>query len=173
MKTIEQIKGTKFEIWLEKLLKEVGCQDVLRNVEFHRTRYRYRQVDLSYSYAKQGNIYRAVVEAKFSSNGKVRYALREPKSKKESKRQIEFYNLVDEVIERQRFVNAGLALLITNHKFEKKVKKESAKYGIRIIEGKRLTELYREQGHEGTIDQAIESIDLKTHNLDKNIIYLS
>ncbi|MBW2966718.1 restriction endonuclease [Candidatus Woesearchaeota archaeon] len=172
MKTEEQIKGIKFEILLENLLKELGCDNVLRNVYCYKSRYRYRQVDISYNYVKHGRIYLAIIEAKYSSNGKVPYKLRSNKIKKEGNRTIEMENLVYEVRERRHFTNAGLALLVTNNEFEDKVKEEAKRYNIKVIEGKRLQELYHQNGHKGSIDDAIKSIDIYKRNLRRNLIRL-
>jgi hypothetical protein len=170
MQTQQQIKGTKFEVFLEVLLKKQGYQNVLRNVEMHKSKYRYRQVDVSYNVVDNGRIYLAIAEAKFSSNGNIPYRLRTPRVKKAGKLVVSFDNLVDEMAERQRFVGANLAVLVTNHSFEDKVKEEAKKHGIRVMEGSRLTDIYHKLGGRGSIDKAIASISLRGR-MHKNVIY--
>jgi hypothetical protein len=170
MMTHDQIKGAKFEVFLEELLKRQGHQNVLRNVEFHRSRYYYRQVDVSYNLIENGRICLAIVEAKYSSNGAVPYQYRTPRIKKVGRRDVIFDNIVDETAERQRFTGAGLALLVTNHTFEDKAKEEAARHNIRVIEGNRLTEIYHKLGGTGGIDRAIISTKLRG-KMHKNVIY--
>jgi hypothetical protein len=173
MKTHKQIKGIKFEIWLEYLLRLQGYQNVLRNVEYHKERFRFRQVDISYDLVNNKEIHRAIIEAKYSSNGRISYKLRQSKFKKDGQRIIRIDNLVDETLERQRFVNADIAFLVTNHGFDAKVKQEARKHKIKVLEGKRLEEIYHHYGGKGPIDNAIRSVSIKAHNPHRNIIYLS
>jgi len=165
MKTPEQRKGTKFEIWLEKLLKRRGYEDVLRNVECHKERYRFRQVDIIYTYDDELRI----VEAKYSSDGSISYKLRSTRERKYGNDIIVIENLVDEVLDKKRFVGADAALLVTNNSFEEKVKKESKKHGIIVVEGDVLTRLYHEAGGKGSIDDSINAIDPDKYNQDKTI----
>jgi hypothetical protein len=173
MKTEEQIKGTKFEIWLEDLLKELGCQDVLRNVYFYKERCQYRQVDICYKLAKKGRIYRVIVEAKYSSNGNIPYKLRSNKIKKEGSRKIEMENLVYEVRERKHFTKAGLAFLVTNKGFEDKVREEAERYNIQVVDGRRLQKIYNNLGYKGSIDEAIDNVELKRSRLKRYNFKLS
>ncbi len=84
MLTKEKVKGTKFEIWLEDMIKKQDFSNVLRNVEFHKKRYVFRQVDISYNIINEGKIYHAIVEAKFSSRYPISYVLRDGEQKKKS-----------------------------------------------------------------------------------------
>ena len=171
MLTQEQIKGTKFEVFLEQLFRKQGFQNVLRNTEYHKSRYHYRQVDVSYSVVHNGRIYLAVVEAKYSSNGNIPYKYRTPRIKKADRRDVVFDNVVDETAERQRFVGANLALLVTNHAFEDKVKEEARRHKIKVIEGRRLPDIYHRLGGKGSVDRAIASVSLRG-KMHKNAIYL-
>jgi hypothetical protein len=172
MMTPEREKGMQFEIWLELLLRHLGHQNVKRDVEYHKKRYVFRQVDVSYSLVKEGRIYLAIVEAKYSSNGQIPYRLRNGKIKKSTQQIPQIDNLVDEVLERQKFIGADVNLLVTNRSFEDKVKKEAERYGIRVVEDRQLTRLYRGIGGKGRIDDSIRAINIRRYNLNKNIIYL-
>jgi hypothetical protein len=172
MKTQKQIKGTRFEIWLEKLLKECGCQNVHRNVYIYRAPLRYRQADLTYDFVKQGKIYRAVVEAKYLKNGIVSDRLRSNVVKKQGKRSIEIASLIYEVRERRHFAKAGLALLVTNQVFDSAVEQEAKKHRIKLIDGKRLQALYSLKGHRESIDDAIKSIDINRYSQRRYVMRL-
>jgi len=160
MKTPEQEKGDRFEIFLEKRLKKKGFHNVLRNVEYHKSRYFFRQVDVSYDYIIGNRPELRIVEAKYSSNGNISYMLRSPRERRTEDGIIVIENLIEEVLDKKRFTGAELACLATNHSFEDKVKKEAEKYRIAVIE-------YR-----GKFDRQINEMQIKgrTH---KNIIYLS
>ena len=160
MKTPEQIKGTKLEIFIEKRLNEKGFHNVLRNVEYHKSRYFFRQIDVSYDYIAGNSPELRIVEAKYSSNGKISYRLRSPRERRTEKGIIVIDNLIDEVLDKKRFTGAELVCLATNHSFEDKVKQEAERYGIAVIE------------YKGRFDRQINKINIegKTH---KNIIYLS
>jgi len=167
--TPEKEKGIKFEIWLESLLKKQGYQNVLRNVEYHKERYLFRQADLSYNLIKDGRIYLAVVEAKFSSNGSIPYKLRSKKKKKGH--QVPIDNLVDEVLERQQFIGADLSFLVTNKEFKPEVGLEAEKKGITVVTGSQLSSIYKKLGFRDSIDDSIKAVDLDKYNLNKNIVY--
>ena len=64
--TPEKEKGTRFEIFLEQILKQSDYQNVLRNVEYRKERYVFRQADVSYNLIKDGQLKLVVVEAKYS-----------------------------------------------------------------------------------------------------------
>jgi hypothetical protein len=178
MLTPEQEKGTKFEVWLELLLTAMGHQQVFRNVEFRKRDHfkaqdhPRRQVDLSYEVVDNGKIYLAIVEAKYSSNGEVAYGHRKGEVQKGDQQIPKIDNIVDELVERQQFVRARGAFLVTNHTFDDQVKVEAGKHGIKVLEGDVLAKIHRELGREGDIDTAINAIYLEGHNLHKNILYV-
>ncbi|MFC1705010.1 hypothetical protein ACFLZ6_01630 [Nanoarchaeota archaeon] len=172
MKTREQIKGTKFEVWLEWLLKYHGFQNVARNLQYRRQGRPYRQVDLAYNVMKEGMFYTVVVEAKYSSNGEIPYKLRTPKTKKRGQQVIRLDNLVDELAERQSFVGAHESCLVTNHTFSDDVKVAAKRYGMGVIESPGLQQLYSQTGRSGTIDDSINSVVLKRIHWHKRSVYL-
>jgi hypothetical protein len=171
MLTKEQVKGSKFEIWLEELFKKIGFQNVMRNVEFHRSRYLYRQVDVCYEIVKEGKIYRVIAEAKFSSNGPVRYHLRNGEIHKCEQGIAKIDNIVDELLERASFVGASYARLLTNRTFEDEVRAEAKRHSILVLEGNELQKLYMKTGRTGSIDDAIYNVSLKG-KMHSNIIYI-
>ena len=71
--TRKQVVGTQFEIWLENYFKDHNFSQVKRNVEFHRSKNLYRQVDLVFSMIVDKKIQMYLVEAKYSSNGSIKY----------------------------------------------------------------------------------------------------
>ncbi|MBR9699802.1 restriction endonuclease [Candidatus Woesearchaeota archaeon] len=158
--------GARFEAFLESLIKSLGYQNVLRNVEYHKSRLFFRQVDVSYQYVQDERIYLAVVEAKYSSNGSIRYKLRSPKKKKGAPT---MDNLIDEVKERTKFVDADRTILTTNREFEPQVHHEAQSSGIVLIEGQQLLKLYRKIGGNQSIDDAIHT---HPYQKRKHIIYV-
>lgn len=157
MRTPNQIKGNKFEKWLELLLRYQGFKDVEKG--FRRNKgYPYREADLKYTLEKNGRKRTVLVEAKYSSNGEIKYKLRTPKKKTEDGRVIVIDNLVDEVAERQRFLGGDISILVTNRTFEERVKEEAKRKGIVVIEGDRLTKIYYALGYTGSIEESIASI---------------
>jgi len=169
--TPEKAIGTKFEIWLEILLKRLGQQNVLRNVEFRKNG-AYRQADLIYNVIHEQKIKLILVEAKYSSNGNIGYKLREGEKEKNGRLIETIDNLVDEVDERRMFIGADYAVLTTNKGFDYKIKEESKSRYIKLLDKESLIKLYNQNlGLKGDIESSIKSIELKRHNLNPNIIY--
>lgn len=166
--SFEKDIGTKFEIWLELLLKNNGYENVLRDVEYRKSNKIFRQVDVSYNISFNGKIYLVAVEAKYSSKNNVGYKLREVKNKKESIIGA-IDNLVDEVYERQMFVGADLSILVTNQYFQNKVKQNALGKNIRILE---KNNLYSNFNASFSLEDSINSINLENYNTKKNIIYI-
>jgi hypothetical protein len=170
--TPEKIKGIRFEIWLELLLKRLGYPNVERNVEYHKARYVCRQVDVTYTILDRIPKW-AILEAKYCSNCNVHYNLRKGTIEKAAQTIPVIDNLVDEVYERWKFISADVSFLVTNKRFEHRVRFEAEKYGIIVVEGDYLTKLYRKAGGKlATIDDSIATIDLNLFDLDKKIEYL-
>ena len=142
--TPEKIIGTKFEIWLETYFKSKGCLNVRRNVEFHKSRYLYRQADLTFSLKTNGKTELIIVEAKYSSKGPIKYDLRQGFKIKAGSKIIT--NLVDEIIERQKFVGAYSSILVTNKYFDDKLRQEAAKQNIVLFDRNRLFADYKKFG---------------------------
>jgi len=161
------IAGAKFERVLELMLTELGYQNVMRNVAYHKSKKYFRQVDVCYNYVEDGVIQLAMVEAKYSSNGTVKYQLRSPKQKVGGT----IENVVDETEERRVFVGAKKAMLVTNGEVEPLVKEKSRDYGIVVIEGPDLERYRRELGWRLPIEETMGQMD----NIVwwKNIIQLS
>jgi len=173
MMTPEKIRGNQFEIWLEEFLKLQGYKNVLRDVEYHKDKNTFRQADISYNYiVSKNHLKLMIVEAKYSSNGYISYKLRAGEKEKSGQVIRRIDNLVDEVWERQNFIGADQSILVTNKKFENKVRTEAFKKGVKVLEGDDLQLLFKKFGYLETIDESISKIDLRKHNLYKNVIYL-
>ena len=166
-------RGVQFEIWLELLLKEQEYPNVRRNVEIHKDRFVYRQVDVAYEIEKHGRVYSAVVEAKYCSNGRVKDWTRQNGGKRKAGQTIRQINdMVDEFYERSKFVGADYAFLATNQIFDDRVKDKAERTGISVVERRELTNVFRNLGYCGDIDDSILSINPDDHNQNKNIIYM-
>ncbi len=164
-------RGTKFEIWLELLLKAKGYQNVLRDVCYHKSKYVYRQLDLQYNLVKQGKIHTVGIEAKYSSNGKIPFKFRSS-TKEKAGQLIRINNLVDEVFERQRFCDLNNMILVTNKEFDSKIIKHAGKYGIILMEGDSLQKIFTSLGYKGSIANSISTVDIEKYNLAPNRLYL-
>lgn len=126
------LSGIKFEIWGEKLFKDLSRSSrpqyraVRRNVMYKRKNAR-RQVDLEYFNVLSPLSPFVILEFKYTSNGNIHLMLREEKKKqKQKKRKLD--NILAETEERRRFVKADKAIVITNKYYEKAVIKEARKY---------------------------------------------
>jgi len=167
--TTEKIIGTKFEIWLETYFKSKGCLNVRRNVEFHKSRYLYRQADLTFSLNSNGNEKLIIVEAKYSSNGPIKYDLRQGFKFKAGSNIIT--NLVDEIIERQKFVGAYSSILVTNKYFDDRLRQEAAKQNVLLFDRERLFADYKRLGgNYSNLEKSINAIDVYRYDLNKHII---
>lgn len=170
--TPKKEKGIRFEIFLERLLKENGYQNVLRNVEYHKERYVFRQADVSYNLIKDGQLKLVVVEAKYSSKGGISYKLRGGEKEKNDQVIEKIDNVVDETYERCKFIGADISVLVTNKSFDDQIISAAAESNIKLLNGDDLSRVYNKLYGEGTIDNVIENIDLEKYNLNKNIIYI-
>jgi hypothetical protein len=171
--TKAQEQGLRFEIWLEHVLKNVsGIYHVMRNIEYHKEPYVFRQADLSYNIITPQGLELVIVEAKYSSNGPIQYQLREPKQK--IKQQLpHINNLVEEIKERETFIGAQKSVLVTNKTFSKDLLHAGIANGIYLIDGKGLaTLLARQQKQYTSIDSQINDIRVHSQNNTKNIIYV-
>ena len=166
-----QVLGTKFEIWLEHLFKNLGYEQVFRNVEYRLSRNCFRQVDLLVFETNGYKIKKTLVEAKYSSNGPIKYFLRQ-KKKKSAQQLPRIDNLVDELLERKSFTGADKALLVTNKHFDGLILKESKKKNVGIIQGHNLEEAYRRSGGKLSLEESISKINLGNYRLYKNILYV-
>lgn len=168
--TPEQIKGTKFEIWLEDLLYDHGYKP-RRNVEFHKRRQGHRQADIMYKILKGNKEYLAILEAKYSSNGVIPNRLRTPKEVKigqESTQQLS--TIVDDLVERQEFIERHFykidhIFLVTNKQFDDEVKIAAPQNGIIIVEGPELAKMHLKRGGTESIDDSISKIDYRRYIL--------
>ncbi|MFH1307733.1 MAG: hypothetical protein ABIH72_02685 [archaeon] len=166
-------RGMQFEIWLELLLKEQEYPNVIRNVEFRKERYVMRQVDVAYDIVKQGRLYKAVVEAKYCANGRVKDWTRGNGGKRKAGQTIRnIGDMVDEFEERLNFVGADYAFLATNKIFDDKVKAKAESKGIRVVERRELMKVFSNLGYKGDMEDSILSINPDEHNQNKNIIYI-
>lgn len=164
--TPEQIIGTKFEIWTEQLLKDVGLRSIQRNVMVHRSRYEFRQVDLWYASGSSG---RVMFELKYLRSGKVPLHLRHPLQK--SGQLFDIHNLIEEVEERRQFVYADKAFLVTNSSFDDAVHRAVRAYGsIYLKEGDSLRAM-DSQRHSlshvlsRSLEEQVESIEISRYRI--------
>ena len=158
--------GTKFEIWLELLLKKQGYSNVFRNIEFHKSRYIYRQIDLIYTLKNEI----VLVEAKYSSNGPIRNEFRNGKiERKSTNGRIYINNLIDQVMERHYFVGGGKSVIVTNSYFHSDLIDAAKKYNeIFLINGDDLKKIC---GY-SYIKDSIKNIRITKEDTKANIINL-
>ncbi len=164
--TREQALGTKFELWVEGLLKDNGYSFVRQNIVFTRERYETRQVDVDY---REGLLWydHTIVECKYSNNGAIRLELRRGKEKR---RQLlpRIETILEELEERRQFVKADKAILLSNQYFRREVYEESRQFlQINVYDRCWLKQLDKErQGlfsgffQRKTIEQQIAEIEL-------------
>jgi hypothetical protein len=161
MPSQKQIKGTKFEIWLELILKKTGDQNVRRNITIRPIRNNSkisenwktsRQIDIVFNYISNNKIHTAFVEAKYLDRGIVPYYLRGGNRNKENSTLPNINNIVDEVYERQLYCNANTSFIVTNLYFDKNIKKNAPKYGIKIIERESIKLLWNKSLSLGIIN---------------------
>ena len=166
-RTIEQIRGLQFEVWCEKLFKQLGYLHVRRNVKYYQNG-TYRQVDLEYfKYLSLFNHF-VILEMKYSGNGMVGLKHHfNGKKKKKSQKIGTIDNIVVELEERRKFVNADTAILVTNNYFQKDLKKEAGKYNIELYDRDVLTELDKKRilsfWKRKPINQQIRSVNWKKY----------
>jgi len=170
--TPEKEKGTRFEIFLEQILKQSDYQNVLRNVEYRKERYVFRQADVSYNLIKDGQLKLVVVEAKYSSNFDISYELRGGEKEKNGQVIEKINNVVDETYERCKFIGADISVLVTNKSFDDQIISAASERNIKLLDGEDLLNIYNKLGKKGTIDTAIDNINLEKYNLNKNMIYI-
>lgn len=182
--TPEKAVGIKFELWLRNYFRSIGFDDVAFNVEFHKSRYLYRQVDLVVA----GTIsplrdrrptdnprpVQYLVEAKYSSNGPIRYGFRQGyKVKAESH---VLTNIIDELLERQEFVKSCgsyRSMLVTNRYFDDRILSEASRYGIHLVEGAKLFQDYLKLGGiYSSLERSIGAVDLKRFDLRPRTVWM-
>jgi hypothetical protein len=173
--TSEQKKGNQFEIFLEELVKKSGFVNVLRNVEFKKEKYCYRQADLFYQEVlkEKKSLTSYVLEAKYSSNGTINYNFRNnnPKIKRsDNNTKVRIHNLIDEILERHFFIGANYSILATNKGFEKKLIREAKHKGIALMDGNDFQRIYKKLGGKGDFEDYIRNIRLNPKQLYKNVI---
>ncbi len=176
----ERRLGKKFEIWVEHLLRANGYRVVRCDVEYHRSRCQFRQVDLEYFSFLSLAEHFVILELKYSSNGSVQLPLRSGSRTKAGQLIRNIDNIVTEMEERRRFVKADTAVLVTNQSFDEGVHNKARRYGIRLWERDRLEELLSKRrrlfgsgllGNE-PIEQQVEGIDLRKYGHRTHIVYI-
>ncbi len=174
--TAEKIVGIKFEIWLGQYFKSMNCQEIKRNVEFHKEKNIYRQADLIFLEVSNKKILTTIVEAKYSSKNSIKYSFRQgvkEKYRSDGLGSTQLTNLVDEIIERQNFVKAYRSILVTNKFFDEKIVLEAQKNNIQLIDGEKLFHDYKLLGGKyNSLEKSILEIDITRYNLNKNIYQL-
>tara|TARA_Y100000310_G_scaffold317846_1_gene371196 strand:+ start:16822 stop:17358 length:537 start_codon:yes stop_codon:yes gene_type:complete len=170
--TTYQRQGKKFEVYLEELLKDVGKRKVKRNVQYFKTYFQHRQVDVEFHDYHFWNSH-IIVEAKYTG-GVVKLKRRNDYQKKKQKISID--NIVNELEERRRYVGAREAILITNRKFEKSVYKEAENYSsIQVYDLGDLEKLEKNRGlfkRSRDVQKTINSINLKKYTEEAYHIYI-
>ncbi len=168
--TPEQAAGTRFEIWVEELLKDNGYWYVRRNVEYHQQRYVFRQVDVEYQDLNVLNPLvllnsLVILELKYSGRGRVNSSLQQEK-KKSGQLLPRIDTIVNELEERRRFVNARKAILTTNGHFSDEVHREVQQYrNIELWEKEQLNQL--DERRRGLVDYLFPKITLdKVRDID-------
>jgi hypothetical protein len=166
-----QIKGTRFEIWLELVLKKTGDLNVKRNILIRNELIQSkngnngwkftRQIDLTFNYVLDNKIYTALVEAKYLDNGVVPYFLRSGEKIVNNPLLPNIDNLVDEVYERQMYSGADLSILVTNQQFDPRIKQHSRRYGIKIVERDDLILLWQEAISDGILNDYLPWKNMK------------
>ncbi|MBI4981225.1 restriction endonuclease [Candidatus Woesearchaeota archaeon] len=161
--TPEQASGTRFEIWVEELLKDNGYWGVRRNVEYHQQRYVFRQVDVEYQDLNVLNPLvllnsLVILELKYSIHGRVNSSLQQEK-KKSGQLLPRIDTIVNELEERRKFVNARKAILTTNGHFSDEVHREVQQYrNIELWEKEQLNQL--DKRRRGLMDYLFPKIPL-------------
>lgn len=174
--TPEKEKGTQFEIWLSLLLKAQGHYMVQRNMCYHKNLNTFREVDISYyllneAGLRRGKLSHVLVEAKYLTEGPLKYALRSTK-KKRGQLTKTIDNLIVEVLERQAFVGGDYTILATNTTFEKKLLEEAKKTKIILLDKKDLQREYNTIGYKGNIEDSIRRINVEAYMNYRSHIYL-
>ena len=167
--TTRQVNGTKFEVWIAQLLHLHKYQNVRQNVEYYQGFDAHRQVDVEYQYVENDLIHRAIIEAKYSSGTKIHHNLRSGSKNKNGLVMSSINTLVDEVMERKMFVDADLAILVTNYFFEDKLKVSARKSGILLIEKPQLDQLYTQTGGRLSLNDSINKINLNQYTFQKSV----
>jgi len=153
--------GTKFEIWAEHLFSDLGY-NVRRNLVYYKESKNKdcKQIDLEYSTKVYGlmppYMTNTILELKYSSSGKI--GLNHWRKRDNTN------NLVQDINERKKFVNADYSILVTNQYVTDVLKKEARKHRVRIYDRDKLKALDRKRA------QMIEKIGLKKRaNLEEQI----
>ncbi len=173
----QKVIGTRFEVWLELLLDDLGFQNVLRNVEYRKVYTKkkriYRQVDLTYDIVQEGRISQVILEAKYSSNGEIKYKARSEVEKGRTDSTVVIRGPLEQIAETKNFVGADIGCLVTNSRFDDQIRAEAKRYGILIMEGDYLAQLHQKRGGKSSdLNQQIQATNINNHNLHKNIIYI-
>ena len=181
--TPEQERGTKFEIWGELLLQEIGYKRVRRNVQYHRQRYVYRQVDLEFKEGWKKNL--VILELKYCNNGKVNLKLRSSRKFQKGRKSGtnkgkagQLFKTIEDIVieteERRRFVKARRAILMTNQYFSDDVYQKAEMFpNLKIYDLSDLMYLERNYGtisklipSKGSIREQINSINLRQYRIN-------
>jgi hypothetical protein len=164
--------GIKFEVFLEKIIKEAGYSNVLRNVVYKKSKLLYRQIDISYNIIKRRELKLVIVEAKYTTKNKIPYDLREGVKIKKGQTIKCIDSLIAETYERNKFVGSDYSILATNKYFDNKTRTHAKKLGIKILERPSLTAICEKLGLKKDIESLIDSIDSERYDHRKNLIYL-
>lgn len=165
--TIEEIKGLKFELFLEELLKKKDVQSICRNVEFYKSRYCFRQVDIIYKYVHHGKTLNYALEAKYTSTGRIKYFLREKITRNTPNGKITLDNVVDQVCERQSFIDFDVSVLVTNGYFDEIIHEEGRKRNIILLEKVDLEKICSDLGYKEEVDILIKKVKLNKKSYKK------
>jgi len=150
--------GTKFEIFVEQLFKDLGKIRVKRNVQYHlqnkfsKKTMKIVQIDVQF-YDWLGKY---IVECKYLSNGNVND------------------DVVNKVKKNLGYLGLEKAIIATNQDFHIQAKRLAKKYGIKLYNGKKLESLDQDrmsltlalfQKMRGiTIDDKIKKINIRRYS---------
>jgi len=168
--------GTKFEIWVEQLFSDFGY-NVKRNLIYYKNskNKECKQIDLEYFTKVYGlmapYLTKTILELKYSSNGKI--GLNHWNKKTNTN------NLIQEIHERKKLVNADYAVLVTNRYVTEKLRKEARKYSVGIYDRDKLQKMDRKRApiierigikKRAGLEEQIQEINLFEENLSPTYI---
>ncbi len=167
--------GTKFEIWLEQLYKDLEYSFVQRNIRYYtKEKHIFRQVDIEYHDGLFHPINsHVIIEAKYLSYSNLKLQLRSEKNKINQKIN-SIDTILDEVEERRQFVKARKAIIVTNQTAEKQLYTLAQQYRrIEIVDANELQKMDQERRTildffrtRPTIEQQINNINIKNYRTD-------
>lgn len=190
--TPEREKGLRLERVLENICRrgngllgiEGSCHNIKGNVQLHRSRRLYRQIDLAYDFFRGSRLYSVMAEAKYSSNGAVPSSFRTGPRKRHSilGKRVELGGPLEQAYEAALFGEFDYAVLATNSIFRPDLREACARLNHRLASGtSRLRELRLLERNEldrmhytacgKGLDAGLAAVKVK-YSGNKSVIYL-